>query len=129
MKAHGVVSADSHVTEPADLWVERLDRRYRDRSPKVVPNPDPKAGGYLFVAETAAPMFVGGVISAGASGAELAESMTKGLEAARPSGWDPIQRIADQDIARSRGLGHGTRPSSSARTLRAPIRRLGCIVV
>ena len=39
MTTHGVVSADSHVTEPADLWQERLDRRYRDRSPKIVPNP------------------------------------------------------------------------------------------
>ena len=30
---HGVVSADSHFMEPADLWQERLDRKYRDRSP------------------------------------------------------------------------------------------------
>ncbi len=43
-------------------------------------------------------MFVGGVVSAGASGAELAEAMKKGLESARPSGWDPILRIADQEL-------------------------------
>ena len=30
MAPHGVVSADSHMTEPADLWKERLDKRYRD---------------------------------------------------------------------------------------------------
>ena len=31
-----VISADSHMTEPADLWVERLDRKYRDVAPRVV---------------------------------------------------------------------------------------------
>ena len=31
-----VVSADSHMREPAELWVERLDVKYRDRTPKVI---------------------------------------------------------------------------------------------
>jgi hypothetical protein len=35
---HGVVCADSHVTEPADLWLERLDRSDRDRAPHVERN-------------------------------------------------------------------------------------------
>ena len=39
-----------------------------------------------------------GIVSAGASGEELAESMTKGHESARPSGWDPVLRIADQEL-------------------------------
>jgi hypothetical protein len=30
-----IVSADSHVVEPANLWVERLDSEYRDRAPRI----------------------------------------------------------------------------------------------
>ena len=26
-----VISADSHMTEPGDLWVTRLDQKYRDQ--------------------------------------------------------------------------------------------------
>ena len=29
------VSADSHVIEPADLWLTRLDPRLRERAPHV----------------------------------------------------------------------------------------------
>jgi hypothetical protein len=31
----GIVSADSHVMEPGDLWEKRLDRKFRENSPKV----------------------------------------------------------------------------------------------
>ncbi len=26
-----LISADSHVNEPGDLWVERIDKAFRDR--------------------------------------------------------------------------------------------------
>jgi predicted TIM-barrel fold metal-dependent hydrolase len=32
-----MLSSDSHVVEPPDLWATRVDRRFRDRSPRVVP--------------------------------------------------------------------------------------------
>ena len=28
-----LISADSHVNEPGDLWVERIDTQFRDRAP------------------------------------------------------------------------------------------------
>jgi uncharacterized protein len=31
------VSGDGHVTEPGNLWVERMDLRFRDRAPRVIP--------------------------------------------------------------------------------------------
>jgi hypothetical protein len=34
-----LISADSHVNEPGDLWVERIDKAFRDRAPRVVDNP------------------------------------------------------------------------------------------
>ncbi len=96
--AHGVVSADSHMMEPGDLWQERLDRRYRDRAPEVIENPEKDGPRYLFVAEGAAPFAVAGGFAAGRSGKDLTDFMNEGYESARPSGWDPVERIKDQEI-------------------------------
>ena len=30
------ISGDSHVLEPANLWVERMDKTFRDQAPRVV---------------------------------------------------------------------------------------------
>ena len=35
-----LVSADSHVAEPPDLWTTRIDRRFRDRAPHLVSTDD-----------------------------------------------------------------------------------------
>jgi hypothetical protein len=31
-----IISADSHMTEPPNLWVERIDTPFRERAPRVV---------------------------------------------------------------------------------------------
>ena len=91
-----VVSSDSHVMEPADLWTQRLDRRLKDQAPTVVKNEG--RPGYSFVAPGVFPFPVASVFAIGKSGDELKEHLTKGYEAARPSGWDPAERLKDQDI-------------------------------
>jgi predicted TIM-barrel fold metal-dependent hydrolase len=91
-----LISADSHVMEPLGFWEERLDQEFRDRAPKVVPRPDGK--GLLFTAPDINPFPVAGGFGIGKSGAELKEHLKKGYEAARPSGWDPAERIKDQDV-------------------------------
>jgi predicted TIM-barrel fold metal-dependent hydrolase len=91
-----VMSADSHVMEPADFWATRLDVKYRDQAPRVVKND--KGAGYVFVAPGISPFPVAGGFGTGRSGTELKEHLSKGYEAARPSGWDPAERIKDQDI-------------------------------
>jgi predicted TIM-barrel fold metal-dependent hydrolase len=98
MAPHGVVSADSHFMEPADLWQEGLGRKFRDRSPKVIENPQQEGPRYLFVAEGAAPFAIAGGFAAGRSGKDLTAFMNEGYEAARPSGWDPVERIKDQEL-------------------------------
>src|SRR5579884_3639857 len=90
-----VVSADSHVMEPPTLWTERLDRKFQDKAPRVVQN---EKGTYQFVAPGINPFPVAAGFGIGKSGAELKEHLTKGYEAARPSGWDPAERIKDQEI-------------------------------
>src|SRR5712672_856971 len=91
-----VISADSHMMEPADLWESRLDSKFRERSPKVVKSESGKV--YLFIAPGVRPFPVAGGFGIGKSGEELKEHMKKGYEAARPSGWDPAERIKDQDV-------------------------------
>ena len=80
MGRHGVISADSHMTEPVDLWEERLDAPFRDRAPKVVENPNAEGPRYLFVAEGAPPFPIAGGYAAGRSGKELQELLTSGDE-------------------------------------------------
>jgi predicted TIM-barrel fold metal-dependent hydrolase len=98
MSRHGVVSADSHMTEPLDLWETRIDRRFRERAPRVVENKRGEGARYFFVAEGCAPFPIAGGFAAGRSGKELQELLDKGYEAARPSGWDPVERIKDQEL-------------------------------
>ena len=91
-----VISADSHVMEPADFWETRLDQKYRDNAPRVVPKRNGK--GYVFIAPEVNPFPVAGGFAAGRSGDELKDFVGKGYEAARPSGWDPAARLKDQDV-------------------------------
>jgi len=93
-----VISADSHVSEPGDLWTQRIDRKYRDDAPRVVKNDKPGGAPYVFVGPGIHPLVVAGVFAAGRSGDELREHMRRGYEAARPSGWDPVERLKDQDL-------------------------------
>src|SRR5262252_780808 len=96
MTEQRIISADSHVMEPANLWQERLDRNFRDQAPCVVKNE--ARGGYSFVAPGMTPFPAAGGFAIGKSGDELKEHLNKGYEAARPSGWDPAERLKDQDV-------------------------------
>ena len=64
-----VISADSHMMEPADLWETRLDNKFRDRAPKVIKNE--RGSGYQFVAPGVRPFPVAGGFGIGKSGEGL----------------------------------------------------------
>ena len=93
-----LISSDSHVSEPPDLWVERLDRKYRDRAPRVVLNPEGQEGAY-FVYEGYPPHNLAIGLGAGRTPEELAAFLKTGTYAdARPGGWDPAQRLPDMEL-------------------------------
>ncbi len=92
-----IVSADSHMTEPPDLWVQRIDGRFRDRAPRVVSELQGKPGVW-FVCEGLEPRSVAGTFAAGKTPQELAAFQKVGYEAARPGGWDPAERLKDMAI-------------------------------
>jgi predicted TIM-barrel fold metal-dependent hydrolase len=94
-----VISADSHVVEPPDLWVTRMDQKYRDSAPSVTETDK----GFAFGGGGSALIGVAGVYSAGRNGQDLKDFYDRVRDAqlyegARPSGWDPSERMADQDI-------------------------------
>ena len=91
-----VISADSHMLEPADLWIERLPAQYRDNAPHVYFDEDKKT--WLFGCEGIPPIPAAALFAAGKSDQELADHQKAGLDAARPGGWDPAERLKDMAI-------------------------------
>ena len=35
MDSHRIISADSHVFEPPDLWTSRIEPKFKERAPRV----------------------------------------------------------------------------------------------
>ncbi|MCS6926526.1 MAG: amidohydrolase [Candidatus Binatia bacterium] len=90
-----IIDADAHMCEPPNLWVERLDRRFRDRAPRVVKNPDGKKGAF-FVCENLPPLNIAGAFAAGKTFDKA--FLEAGLENALPGGWDPAARLKDMEL-------------------------------
>src|SRR5256886_15732066 len=98
MADYKLIAADSHVSEPPDLWVERVDRKYRDRAPRLVVHPPGLEGAY-FLYEGYEPHPIGVGLAAGKSPEELAAFLTQGTYGdARPGGWDPAGRLKAKDL-------------------------------
>ena len=98
MADYKLISADSHVSEPPNLWVERVDKKYHERAPRLVVDLPGREGAY-FLYEGYEPHPIGVGLGAGKSPQELAEFLTQGTYAdARPGGWDPAERLKDNDL-------------------------------
>jgi predicted TIM-barrel fold metal-dependent hydrolase len=89
-----IISADSHITEPPGTYVDRCDRKFRDRAPRMVR--DPKLGDMFLVDGMKRPLLMGLVAAAGKSAEQLAVGGVKFDEMHR-GGWDPDARLAEQD--------------------------------
>ena len=93
------ISADSHMTEPGDLWVKRLDRSIATSaaSSQEGSQADPSIVA-AFSSGLGIHPYGCGRLCRGRGGQELRDHMNHGYEAARPSGWDPVERLKDQDL-------------------------------
>lgn len=96
METEKVLSADSHVIEPADVWTARIDKRFLERAPRTVKRFGDREGDF-FVAEGLRPFPVAGFAVAGVDPKDFAERMAQGYPGVRPSAWDPELRIKDQE--------------------------------
>ncbi|MGA2210409.1 MAG: amidohydrolase family protein [Acidimicrobiales bacterium] len=94
-RAYPVISADSHITEPPNTYIDFIDPGFRDRAPHLV---DGGADvGDLFVIDgmkTPVPM---GLVAAAGKPAEEIRVMGVRFGDLHRSGWDPQARRADQE--------------------------------
>ncbi len=89
-----IISADSHVAEPPTTYVDRIDKKFKDRAPVMVH--DERRGDVFVVEGSTQPIPLSLVSAAGVPAEELSP---KGAvwEKLHKGGWDPQARIADQD--------------------------------
>ena len=99
MAERKLVSVDSHVNEPPNLWTDRIDKKFREDALYVKKDVvDGVLGIYLFLKDQA-PSNVAQGIGGGKSFEELpAFFKDAGYEDGRPGGWDPVERIKDMDL-------------------------------
>ena len=93
-----LLSADSHVVEPRDLWLTRMDAKWRDRAPRIEAI---EGLGDSMIVEGLKPRplaFEGPMIEFKARGAEIPKITDFRYEDTRPGGWDPDERMKDQDL-------------------------------
>jgi predicted TIM-barrel fold metal-dependent hydrolase len=99
MVTQPLISADSHVNEPGDLWTERIDKPFQDRAPRVVENPPGHKPGAYIQLEGLPMVHLAQGMGAGKKPEELPQFFqTSTYKEIRPGGWDPAERIKDMDV-------------------------------
>lgn len=88
-----IVSADSHITEPANLFEGRLPARYAAMAPRLVRQDD---GADVFITDGIPPFPITVASAAGLKGPKLLERMKTPYDECYRGGWDPRQRLLDQ---------------------------------
>jgi len=98
MSEYPLLDADSHVSEPLDLWQERLPAKYRDKAPRMLKEHGGKPGAWWLIEEGREPHNV--ILGFGANKTlEELQQFLKGFSyaGAHRGGWDPAQRVKDMD--------------------------------
>ncbi|MBM3926378.1 MAG: amidohydrolase [SAR202 cluster bacterium] len=95
MANYKVISSDSHVVEPPNLWVERMDRaRFGDKIPHLVEG-EPFDFWY---AENKKAAPVGAITQAGLRFERPQDIIQEGkFGAVRPGGYIPVEHVKDMD--------------------------------
>lgn len=89
-----LISADSHITEPPNCYVDHIDPKYRDSAPRMVRGAN---GGDVFVVEgIGKPIPMAIIAAAGIDPRDIRLDEAR-FEDLHPGGWDPAARLADQD--------------------------------
>ena len=91
-----VISSDSHVFEPPDLWTNRIDRRFRDRAPRM----ERVDGTDELIIEDGQHLAGIGLISGAGLRFEKPELITHQarFEDVHTGGYDPEQHIKDMEL-------------------------------
>lgn len=98
MAENMLLDADSHVSEPLNLWQERLPVRYRDIAPHMETEYRGRPGAWWFIEQDRPPHNV--ILGFGANKTlEELQQLLKNFSyaGAHRGGWDPTQRLEDMD--------------------------------
>ena len=91
--SHPVISADSHITEPPNTYVDHIDAKWKDRAPQMKTLGE--AGDFFVIDGMERPIAMGLVAAAGKAPEEIKITGSR-FEDLHRGGWDPKARIADQ---------------------------------
>ena len=88
-----VIDADTHLTEPADLWTARMPARFRDLAPRVVYDDSTRAWRWL-IGDRLGSMVANYSV---AGWPEFPPSCPPSLDEANPAAYDSKARLAHMD--------------------------------
>jgi uncharacterized protein len=95
-QGYPIIDADTHVTEPPDLWLKHMPRHLVERGPRVIDSPH---GGQAWATANGRTMAVTRIVNtAGVSPTDWDLIPKEGFAAMRSGGWVPQDRIRDMDI-------------------------------
>src|SRR5258707_14082813 len=100
-----LLSADSHIMEPRDLWETRMDTKWRAKAPRI--RALDESGDYIVI-EGMQPRplaFEGPMADLKAQGVDIPTPKGYRYEQNREGSWEPNARIKDQN--RDGGSGEG----------------------
>ena len=98
MQSFPILDADSHISEPLNLWRERLPAKYRDKAPRMLTEYQNKPGAWWLIEEDRQPHNVILGFGANKSVEEIQQLLTSfSYAGAHRGGWDPAQRLKDMD--------------------------------
>jgi uncharacterized protein len=93
-RTYHLISADSHINEPGDLWTSRVPAKYRDRVPRVERF---EQGDAWVIEGMPGPMPIGLNACAGQD-PRLRQNWVR-FDEIRSGGWDPAERVKEIEIA------------------------------
>jgi predicted TIM-barrel fold metal-dependent hydrolase len=89
-----VISADSHITEPPNTYVDHIEAKWKAKAPQM--RFSEALGDAFFIEGMPSPVPMGLVAAAGKKPEDIRATGVKFLDMHR-GGWDPDARMAEQD--------------------------------
>ena len=98
MSNYRVISSDSHIFEPADLWTSRIEPKFRDRAPRMVHREEDNTDWWVCDGLKG--------LSGGAGGGQTGKrfdepealSFAGATDQIRPGGYIPEEHVKDLDL-------------------------------
>ena len=98
MANYRVISSDSHIFEPADLWTSRIEPKFKDRAPHMVHREEDNTDWWICEGVKGVSAASGG----GQAGLRFEDpeklSFAGGVDQILPGGYIPEERVKDLDI-------------------------------